>query len=143
MGALWASATAWSPGPELRRVVSSVGDHHISRSQKRRLAALEPVRPVELAIKPVAGKDAAAKDTASKASNPWTRTPTPIQLARWKAIQKGRLKGLSLRAISRELGISRVPVRKYAYAEKPPTKKLSAKERAKRMALRKSTTVAN
>ncbi len=47
------------------------------------------------------------------------------------------------RAISRELGISRVTVRKYAYAEKPPTKKLSAKERAKFMALRESSTVAN
>ena len=143
MGALWAGATVWSPGPELRRIVSSVGDHHISRSQQHRLAALEPVRPAAPAHKPVAGKEAAAKDTASKASNPWTRTPTPTQLARWKAIQKGRLKGLSLRAISRELGISRVTVRKYAYAEKPPTKKLSAKEHAKLMALRKSTAVAN
>ena len=143
MGALWAGATAWSPGPELKRIVSSVGDHHISRSQQRRLAALEPVRPAAPAIKPVAGKEAAAKDAASKTSNPWTRTPTPTQLARWKAIQKGRLKGLSLRAISRELGISRVTVRKYAYAEKPPTKKLSAKERANLMALRKSTAVAN
>ena len=143
MGALWAGATAWSPGLELRRAVSSVGDHHISRSQQRRLAALEPVRPAAPAVKPVAGKEAAAKDAASKTSNPWTRTPTPTQLARWKAIQKGRLKGLSLRAISRELGISRVTVRKYAYAEQPPTKKLSAKERAKLMALRKSTTVAN
>ena len=143
MGALWAGVTAWSPGPELKRVVSSVGDHHISRSQQRRLTALEPVRPAEPAVKPVAGKDAAAKDAASKTSNPWTRTPTPTQLARWKAIQKGRLKGLSLRAISRELGISRVTVRKYAYAEKPPTKKLSAKERAKLLALRKSTTVVN
>ena len=143
MGALWAGATAWSPGPELRRVVSSVGDHHISRSQQRRLAALEPVRPAAPAVKLVAGEEAAAKDAASKTSNPWTRTPTPTQLARWKAIQKGRLKGLSLRTISRELGICRVTVRKYADAEQPPTKKLSAKERAKLMALRKSTTVAN
>ena len=37
MGTLWAGVTAWSPGPELRRVVSSVGDHHISRSRQRRL----------------------------------------------------------------------------------------------------------
>ena len=111
------------------------------------------MRPAEPAPKPVTGKDvsgkdvsdkdAAAKDTASNASNPWARTPTPTQLARWKAIQKGRLKGLSLRAISRELGISRVTVRKYAYAEKTPTKKLSAKARAKLMALRKSNTVVN
>ena len=66
MGALWASPTAWSPGPELRRVVSSVGDHHISRSQQRHLAALEPVRLDQAALKPVASKDAAAKDTAGK-----------------------------------------------------------------------------
>ena len=68
---LWAGATAWSPGPELKRIVSSVGDHHISRSQQRRLAALEPVPPAAPAIKPVAGKEAAAKDAASKTSNPW------------------------------------------------------------------------
>ena len=79
----------------------------------------------------------------SKASSPWERTPTPTQVARWKAIRQARLKGLSPRAIARELGISRVTVRKYAYAEKPPTKKLSAQERAKLMAMRKSATVAN
>ena len=124
-------------------MVSSVGDHHISRSQQRRLAALEPVRPAEPALKAIAGQHTAAKATASEATNPWERTPTPTQLSRWKAIQKGRLKGLSLRAISRELGISRVTVRKYAYAKKPPTKKLSAKERAKLMALRKTATVTN
>ena len=138
MGALWASVTAWSPGPELRRIVSSMGDHHISRSQQRRLAALEPVHIDEAAITPVAKKDA-----VSKASNPWERTPTATQVARWKAIQRAQLKGLSLRAIARELGISRVTVRKYAYAEKPPTKKLSAQERAKLKTLRKSATVAS
>ena len=63
--------------------------------------------------------------------------------ARWKAIQQARLKGLSLRAIAKELGIARDTVRKYAYAEQPPTKKLSAQERAKLKALRKSATVAN
>ena len=51
--------------------------------------------------------------------------------------------GLSLRAISRELGIAPDTVRKYAYAEQPPTKKLSVQERDKLMALRKSATVAN
>ena len=64
MGALWAGVTAWSPGPELRRVVSSVGDHHISRSQQRRLAALEPVRPAAPAI-----------SNPSPARRPLRRTP--------------------------------------------------------------------
>ena len=139
MGALWASVTPWSAGPELKRIVSSVGDHHISRSQQRRLAALEPLRIDEATVKTPTAK----KDIVSKASSPWERTPTPTQVARWKAIQRAQLKGLSLRAIARELGISRVTVRKYAYAEKPPTKKLSAQERAKLMAMRKSKTAAN
>ena len=94
-------------------------------------------------IDEAAVKTAAGKDAVSKASNPWERTPTPTQMARCKAIQQARLKGLSLSAIARELGIARNTVRKYAYTEQPPTKKLSAQERAKLQALRKSTTVAN
>ena len=90
MGILWTSVAAWSSGPELKRIVSSVGDHHISKSQQERLSALKPVRIDETTVKTVAGKDA-----VSKASNPWERMPTPIQLARWKAIQQVRLKGLS------------------------------------------------
>ena len=43
--------------------------------------------------------------------------------------------GLSLRAIARELGMARDTVGKYAKAENPPTKKLSAKERVKAEAL--------
>ena len=116
-----------------------MGDHHISRSQQRHLATLEPVRIDEAAAK----KDTAATDTISKISNPWARTPTPTQLARWKAIQQAKLKGLSLSAIARELGIARNTVRKYAHTEQPPTKKLSAQERAKLKALRKSAPVAS
>ena len=130
MGALWASVNPWSPGPELKRIVSSMGDHHISKSPQRRLAALEPVHLDEARVKTVAEKDVVSKTPAT-----WGRTPTPTQQA--------RLKGLSLRAIAKELGIARDTVRKYAYAEQPPTKKLSAQERDKLKALRKSATVAN
>ena len=115
-----------------------MGDYHISKSQQRRLAALEPVRIDEATVKTVAGKD-----VASKAPITWERTPIPTQKARWKAIQQARLNGLSLRAIAREVGIARDTVRKYAYAEQPPTQKLSAQKRDKLMALRKSATVAN
>ena len=138
MGALWAGVNPWSPGPELRRIVSSAGDQHISRSQERRLAAVEPVRVDEAAV-----KVASERTDARQVSNPWERTPTPTQIARWKAIRQAKLKGLSLTAISRELGIARNTVRKYAYAEKPPTKQLSAQERAKLKALRQSSTSAS
>ena len=138
MGALWASVNPWSPGPELKRIVSNVGDHHISKSPQRRLAALEPVHLDEARVKTVAEKGVVSETPAT-----WGRTPTPTQKARWKAIQQARLKGLSLRAIAKELGIARDTVRKYAYAEQPPTKKLNAQERAKLKALRKSATVAN
>ena len=79
MGALWASVHSWSPGPELKRIVSNVGDHHISKSQQRRLAALEPMRIDEAAVKATV-----EGDLASKTLNPWERTPTPTQKARWK-----------------------------------------------------------
>ena len=48
------------------------------------------------------------------------RQPTPRQLARWKAAQLAKSKGLSLRAIAREFGIARVTVAKYAKSAQPP-----------------------
>ena len=63
------------------------------------------------------------------------RSPTPTQQARWEAVQQGREQGLSLRAIAKNLGMARDTVGKYLKAESPPTKKLSAKERAKAEAL--------
>ena len=53
-----------------------------------------------------------------KAQSP--RPPTPRQRARWKAVQRAKRRGLSLRAIARELGISRITVRKYVEASSPP-----------------------
>ena len=48
-----------------------------------------------------------------------TRKPTFLQKERWKAIQKARRKGMSLRAIERELGIYRATIKKYTDAEGP------------------------
>ena len=50
---------------------------------------------------------------------------------------------LSLRAIARELGMSPVAATKYAQAESPTTKRLSAKERAKAEALATSSIAAD
>ena len=48
------------------------------------------------------------------------RKPTPLQTARWKAVQRAKRKGLSIRGIARELRIHRDTVRKYMNAESPP-----------------------
>ena len=63
------------------------------------------------------------------------RTPTLTQQARWEAVQQAKRQGLSLRAIARKLAMSRVAASKYALAESPPTKLLSAKERARAEAM--------
>ncbi len=49
-----------------------------------------------------------------------SRKPTPLQTARWKAVQRAKRKGLSIRGIARELGIHRETVRKHMHAESPP-----------------------
>ncbi len=54
------------------------------------------------------------------------RKPTFLQAERWKAIQKARRKGMSLRAIERELGIHRATIKKYLDAEGPPTRRSQA-----------------
>ena len=48
------------------------------------------------------------------------KKPTPLQTARWKAVQKAKRKGLSIRGIARELSIHRNTVRKYMNADSPP-----------------------
>ena len=44
------------------------------------------------------------------------------QERRWKAIQKARRKGMSLRSIEREMGTHRDTIKKYLDAEGPPTR---------------------
>ena len=59
------------------------------------------------------------------------------------AVQRAKEQWHSLRAIARKLGMSRVAVMKYASAESPPTKKLSAEVRAKAEALARSLMAAD
>ena len=56
------------------------------------------------------------------------RKPTPRQIACWKAVQLAKSKGLSLRAIARELGIARVTVAKYAGSAQPPINRFGEKD---------------
>ena len=51
------------------------------------------------------------------------RKPTPLQTARWKAVQKAKRRGLSIRGVAREVGIHRDTAKKYIEAESPPIKR--------------------
>ena len=60
--------------------------------------------------------------TASKPAAASARKSTFLQKERWKAIRKARRKGMSFRAIERELGIHRSTIKKYLEVEGPPTR---------------------
>ena len=64
--------------------------------------------------------DSSGTEKVRKAATTRRRKPHPLQTARWKALQKAKRKGLSIRGIARELGIHRNTVRKYMNAESPP-----------------------
>ena len=67
-----------------------------------------------------------ATDGAPAAMPPVTvapHKPTFLQGERWKAVQKARRQGMSLRAIERELGIHRSTVRNYLKAGGPPKRR--------------------
>ena len=114
---------------------------HLDVDQRKLLAALESSVEKKAKARKATGQ---GRDTkGSPLRHQLHRTPTPTQRARWEAVQKARDQGLSLRAIARELGMSRVATRKYAIAESPPTKLLSAKERAKAEALAESLVAAD
>ena len=104
-------------GLNLDRLVKSVS--RVQAHQRERLAAFEAIA--------VEGEQVIADDIARNRANGVRkppaaprRKPTPRQRARWKVVQEAKRRGLSLRAIARELGISRITVRKYVAARGPP-----------------------
>ena len=128
--ALWGADTGCSPDPELQPELQEVADSavvtHLDETQLKRLVALES--SVEEAAKRAGGKEKPVRHQLH-------RRPTPTQLALWEAVQQASQQGFSLRAIARNLGMAKNTAKKYAVADAPPTKKLSAKERAKAEAL--------
>ena len=85
-----------------------LGNHRVSPTQLRNLANLE--------LDPVVEEPAVDNNHSEP---PARRELTPRQLALWKAVQQAQ--GLSLRAISRQLGVHRNTVRKYARSPTQPT----------------------
>ena len=132
--ALWGADSGCSPDPGLQEATDGVAHIHLNEAQRERLSTLES-----------AGKEASEGRGAKgkPIRHQLHRTPTSTQQARWEAVQLAKEQGLSLRAISRNLGMARDTVGKYLKAERPPTKKLSAKERAKAEALTASSTAAD
>ena len=126
--ARWGEGTGRFPDLEQSVAADDQAAGHLDETQRKLLADLES--SVERRAK---AKKAA--DQARPVRHQLHRKPTATQQARWEAVQQAKSRGLSLRAIARELGMSRVATRKYALAESPPTKLLSAKERAKAEAL--------
>ena len=103
-------------GPGLERRVNGVGSH-----PKESLASLDAIEADSATLN---GGGRVRKPPASP-----RRKPTPRQRVRWKAVQQAKLRGLSIRAIARELGIHRNTVRKYAEAKSPPMMRTRGRSR--------------
>ena len=130
---LWGADTGCSPDPGLHEVAEGTASSHLNKAQRERLATLESSDQDEVNVE---GKGAQRRGGKGKpVRHRLHRTPTATQQARWEAVQRAREQGLSLRAIARNLGMAKYTAKKYAVAGAPPTKKLSAKERAKAEAL--------
>ena len=141
---LWGAASACSPGPEQQEGADGVVNSHLNEAQRERLAALESSESSDQDEVNVEGKGAKRMGGKGKpVRRRLHRTPTATQLARWETLQRAREQGLSLRAIARNLSMAKNTAKKYAVAGAPPTKKLSAKERAKAEAVAAPLVAAN
>ena len=125
--ALWGDGSGTFPTGEEPRAAKGLTTGHLDRDQRKLLANLES------SVKKRA-KAKKAADQAKPVRQQLQRTPAATRRARWVAVHQAKSKGLSLQAIARELGMSRDTVGKYLKAQSPPTKLLSAKERAKERA---------
>jgi ribosomal protein S14 len=100
----------------LESLTAGMGTNGIDGHKREELRAIGAIGR-ELAASSLT-TDRGSEAVQRKAQPP--RQPTPRQRARWKAVQRAKRRGLSLRAIARELGISRITVRKYVEASSPP-----------------------
>ncbi len=116
------------PGPRVLR--SGVGDSPVDaiRSpilEDRNSAWDTDRKPLsaEIAAAMNEGPAAGDEDLADMKVTASPRKPTFLQSERWKAVQQAKRRGLSIRGMARELGIHRNTIRKYIYAESPPTRR--------------------
>ena len=103
-------------GPYAVPPVASCGVNHWDERWTAHLMPLTSSQEHDADQQGVTDGEHASPPTATVAP----RKPTFLQKERWKAVQKARRKGMSLRAIERELGIHRSTIRKYLEAGGPP-----------------------
>ena len=131
--ALWGEGTGLLPSADKPETASGLASSHLDEDQQKLLADLASSVEKRAKARKATGKGRAGKE--KPVHHRLHRTPTPTQQARWEAAQQAQGRGLSLRATARELGMAKNTVGKYLKADSPPTKLLSAKERAKAEAL--------
>ena len=109
------------------RTVHTAGPSRYTNGSVKRsedeVASMGPILEADR-LRDDADRNGAAR--VRKTVTPRSRKPTPLQTARWKAVQKAKRKGLTIRGIARELGIHRETVRKYMHAESPPMSRARA-----------------
>ena len=134
---LWGEGSGRALLPAEPQAASGLASSHLDEDQRKLLANLESsVEKRARARKMTKNATINGRLVREKpVRHQLHRKPTPTQQARWEAVQQAKTQGLSLRAIARELGMAKNTVGKYLKAESPPTKLLSAKERAKAEAL--------
>ena len=139
--ALWGARSACSPGAQPQEATYGVPKSHLNEAQQNLLGDLEAAAAEGTEVEGVATKDWGGKGRPHRHTS--QRAPTLTQQARWEAVQLAKEQGLSQRMIAQKLGMARDTVGKYVEAKSPPTKRLSAKERAKKEALAGSITAAD
>ena len=98
---------------------ASIGVTHWDERWTVHLIPLVPSQEHDADEVDVIGGEPAAAPAAIVAP----RKPTFLQRERWKAVRKAKRRGMSLRAIERELGIHRSTIKKYLEAGGPPKRR--------------------
>ena len=99
--------------------VASIGVNHWNERRTADLMPLISGQETEAGEVGVANNELAVVPPLTVAP----RKPTFLQKERWKAVQKARSKGMSLRDIERDLGIHRSTIRNYLETGGPPKRR--------------------
>ena len=115
-----------SPGTLRNGITPSSGDPIPSPFPEGRSELREPVPELLAMVAAENGRSSVIvdEDVATMTVTAAPRRPTFLQRARWEAVQKARLDGMSIRKMARELGLHRDTVRRYIDAESPPTRQV-------------------